>query len=181
MYVCVCGGGGSVCLCCQWSQLLRTRTTRPHRHKQHTKVQGLLASSLTLFSNNCWRASLRLRRDKAFMRLWGLISSLVGALLGILYWQQVRPCVSYIYIYICVCVCVCVCACHGMRPPPPYKIRDRRPRTHTSKQPKSRLINGNPPPIPPTPRRRARRGGICWGWSSPWWWRTSSWGPWASC
>lgn len=52
-------------------------------------VRGLQASAWTIFLSDCWRAFLRLRRDTTFVVLWGIISALVGALLGIIYWQQV--------------------------------------------------------------------------------------------
>ena len=53
-------------------------------------VQGLQASTWTLFSSDCRRALLRLKRDMTFVALWGIISSLVGGLLGVIYWQQVN-------------------------------------------------------------------------------------------
>lgn len=53
-------------------------------------MRGLQASTWTLFASDCWRATLRLRRDMTFVALWGIISALVGALLGVIYWQQVR-------------------------------------------------------------------------------------------
>ena len=59
-----------------------------NKHKGLGGVRGVKASTWTLLKLNFWRASLRLRRDKTFVVLWGVISVIVGFLLGIIYLQQ---------------------------------------------------------------------------------------------
>jgi len=59
-----------------------------NKHKGLGGVRGVKASTWTLLKLNFWRASLRLRRDKTFVVLWGVISVIVGFLLGVIYLQQ---------------------------------------------------------------------------------------------
>lgn len=61
-----------------------------NRHKSLGGVTGRAASPWVLFKLNLWRCSLQLARDKATLGLWAAVSSLIGVLLGVLYWQQVR-------------------------------------------------------------------------------------------
>lgn len=60
-----------------------------NRHKTLGSVRGLAASPWVLFKLNLWRCALQMGRDKATLALWAAVSSLIGALLGVLYWQQV--------------------------------------------------------------------------------------------
>lgn len=53
-------------------------------------VSGVGASPWALFQLNLWRCALQLGRDKATLGLWAAVSALIGAMLGVLYWQQVQ-------------------------------------------------------------------------------------------
>lgn len=53
-------------------------------------VSGLGASPWALFKLNLWRCVLQMSRDKATLGLWAAVSALIGAMLGVLYWQQVK-------------------------------------------------------------------------------------------
>ncbi|TFJ88638.1 hypothetical protein NSK_000207 [Nannochloropsis salina CCMP1776] len=59
-----------------------------NKHRGLAGVHGIKASTFTFLKLNFWRATLRLRRDKTFVVLWGIISFIVGLLLGIIYLQQ---------------------------------------------------------------------------------------------
>jgi len=48
-----------------------------NKHKGLGGVHGIKASTWTLLKLNFWRSSLRLRRDKTFVVLWGVISVIV--------------------------------------------------------------------------------------------------------
>ncbi len=61
-----------------------------NRHRALASVTGRAASPWALFRLNLWRCGLQLGRDRATLGLWAAVSALIGALLGILYWQQVR-------------------------------------------------------------------------------------------
>ena len=61
-------------------------------HHALGSVRGLGASPWVLFKLNLWRCALQMARDKATLGLWAAVSALIGALLGILYWQQVGFC-----------------------------------------------------------------------------------------
>jgi hypothetical protein len=78
-----------------------------NRHKALGAVTGLAASPWVLFSLNLWRCGLQLGRDKATLGLWAAVSALIGVLLGILYWQQVRGGCGVISNTGVVCACAC--------------------------------------------------------------------------
>ncbi len=69
---------------------MRLANPLPTDNKHHgmVGVRGVQPSSWTLFKLNMWRCYLRLRRDTVFVVLWGIISVIVGSMLGIIYWQQ---------------------------------------------------------------------------------------------
>lgn len=79
-------------------------------HQTLGGVQGMAVSPWVLFKLNLWRCSLQVARDKATLGLWAAVSTLIGALLGILYWQQV--CMFWGELYVVVRWCWAGVVCH---------------------------------------------------------------------
>lgn len=57
------------------------------KHKALHDVRGQGASDWVFFKLNLWRGGLQLARDRITLILWAVVSALIGALFGVLYWQ----------------------------------------------------------------------------------------------